>query len=291
VRGIILAGGSGSRLQPLTAVSSKQLLPVYDKPMIYYPLSVLMLTGIREILIISNPEHLDSYRRLLGDGGRLGLRLSYAVQDQPRGLADALVVGRDFIGDEQIALILGDNIFHGHALIKKLTDERARLDGCTLFGCPVADPERYGVADVDERGRIVGIEEKPVKPRSNLAVTGLYFYDNEAADFAVGLKPSDRGELEITDLNRIFVEQGRARLVDMGRGVAWFDTGTHESLLDAGMFVQVLAKRQNIRVACVEEAAYRMGFIDRDQLAALSREFGSQSASGYGRYLAEVAGR
>ncbi|MFF1925563.1 glucose-1-phosphate thymidylyltransferase RfbA [Streptomyces sp. NPDC058221] len=290
MRGIILAGGTGSRLRPITTVSSKQLLPVYDKPMIYYPLSVLMLAGIREILIISNPEHLESYRLLLGDGGQLGIDVTYAAQDQPRGLADAFRVAREFIGDEQVALILGDNIFYGHALTEILRRERARLDGCTLFGYPVSDPERYGVATVDGAGRITSLEEKPARPRSNLAVTGLYLYDNEAADLAAGLEPSARGELEITDLNRIFVDQGRARLIDLGRGSAWFDTGTHDSLMDAGLFVQILAKRQSIRLACVEEVAFRMGFIDAGQLAVLGKALAASSASGYGRYLQELSG-
>ncbi|MCQ4043383.1 glucose-1-phosphate thymidylyltransferase RfbA [Streptantibioticus rubrisoli] len=290
MRGILLAGGSGTRLHPITAVSSKQLLPVYDKPMVYYPLSVLMLAQIREILIISNPEHIESYRQLLGDGSRLGLELSYAVQDRPRGLADALRIGRDFIGDERFALILGDNIFYGNALTETLRRERTRLDGCTLFGYRLADPRRYGVATVDDAGRVTSLEEKPTAPRSNLAVTGMYFYDNEAADLATRLKPSARGELEITDLNRIFVERGKARLVDLGRGCAWFDTGTHESLMDAAMFVQVLAKRQGIRLACIEEVAFRMGFIDEQQLATLGKEFIANSASGYGDYLMELAG-
>ncbi|MEU9478114.1 glucose-1-phosphate thymidylyltransferase RfbA [Streptomyces sp. NPDC048191] len=290
MRGIILAGGTGSRLRPITAVSSKQLLPVYDKPMVYYPLSVLMLAGIREILVISNPEYLDDFRQLLGDGSQLGIDIGYAPQDRPRGLADALRVGRDFIGDEQVALILGDNIFYGHALTEILRRERERLDGCTLFGYPVSDPERYGVATVDDAGRITSLEEKPARPRSNLAVTGLYLYDNEAVELAAELKPSERGELEITDLNRAFVEQGRARLVDLGRGSAWFDTGTHDSLMDASLFVQILAKRQGIRLACVEEVAFRMGFIDAGQLAVLGKGILDASASGYGAYLQDLAG-
>ncbi|GHE51145.1 glucose-1-phosphate thymidylyltransferase [Streptomyces vinaceus] len=288
MRGIILAGGSGTRLRPLTSVHSKQLLPVYDKPMIYYPLSVLMQTGIREILIISTPEHLGAYRSLLGDGGRLGIRLEYAVQDQPKGLAEALLIGREFVGDEQVCLILGDNIFYGHGLPDMLRAEAARLDGCTLFGYPVSDPERYGVATVDEDGTILTLEEKPTAPRSNLAVTGLYLYDNDALDLAAGLAPSARQELEITDLNLRYVEQGRARLVNLGRGSAWFDTGTHDSLLEAATFVQVLEKRQGIRISCVEEVAYRMGYIDAEQLAALGGEL-SPSTS-YGRYVLELAG-
>ena len=288
MRGIILAGGSGTRLRPITTVSSKQLLPVYDKPMVYYPLSVLMLAGIRDILLISNPEHLDTYEQLLGDGSRLGLRIEYAAQDRPRGLADALRVGREFIGDEQIALILGDNIFYGHALAELLGRERDRLEGCTLFGYPVADPERYGVAVTDDDGRIVELEEKPAAPRSNLAVTGLYLYDNEAVEIATRLRPSARGELEITDLNKEFMAQGRARLVNLGRGSAWFDTGTHESLLDAAMFVQILEKRQGIRLACIEEVAYRMGFIDAERLNLLGKEMSASSGSGYGQYLMEL---
>jgi len=290
MRGIILAGGTGSRLRPITVVSSKQLLPVYDKPMVYYPLSVLMLAGIREIMIISNPEYLDDFRQLLGDGGQLGLEICYASQDRPRGVADALRVGREFVGEEQVALILGDNIFYGHALTEILRVEREQLDGCTLFGYPVSDPERYGVATVDDAGRVTSLEEKPDRPRSNLAVTGLYLYDNEAVELAAGLRPGPRGELEITDLNCVFAEQGRARLVDLGRGSAWFDTGTHDSLMDASLFVQILAKRQGIRLACVEEVAFRMGFIDVEQLAVLGKGIPDSSASGYGAYLRDLAG-
>ncbi|MFE3626082.1 glucose-1-phosphate thymidylyltransferase RfbA [Streptomyces goshikiensis] len=288
MRGIILAGGSGTRLRPLTSVHSKQLLPVYDKPMIYYPLSVLMHTGIREILIISTPGHLDVYRSLLGDGGRLGIRLEYAVQDTPNGLAEALLIGREFVGEEQVCLILGDNIFHGHRLPDMLRAEAARLDGCTLFGYPVSDPERYGVATVDDEGTILTLEEKPASPRSNLAVTGLYLYDNDALDHAARLAPSARQELEITDLNLRYVEQGRARLVNLGRGCAWFDTGTHDSLLEASLFVQLLEKRQGIRISCVEEVAYHMGYIDAGQLAVLGTDL-SPSTS-YGRYILELAG-
>ncbi|MEU6862255.1 glucose-1-phosphate thymidylyltransferase RfbA [Streptomyces sp. NPDC046876] len=288
MRGIILAGGSGTRLRPLTSVHSKQLLPVYDKPMIYYPLSVLMQTGIREILIISTPEHLDVYRSLLGDGSQLGIRLEYAVQDRPGGLAEALLIGREFVGDEQVCLILGDNIFYGHRLPDMLRAEAARLDGCTLFGYPVSDPERYGVATVDEDGSILTLEEKPAAPRSNMAVTGLYLYDNDALDQAARLAPSARGELEITDLNNRYVEQGRARLVNLGRGSAWFDTGTHDSLLEASLFVQLLEKRQGIRISCVEEVAYHMGYIDAEQLAVLGK--GLSSSTSYGRYVLELAG-
>ncbi|MFE3606688.1 glucose-1-phosphate thymidylyltransferase RfbA [Streptomyces goshikiensis] len=287
MRGIILAGGSGTRLRPLTSVHSKQLLPVYDKPMIYYPLSVLMQAGITEVLVISAPEHLDSYRALLGDGERLGVSLSYTVQQKPAGIAEALVLGGEFADGEGICLILGDNIFYGHRLPDMLRAEAARLDGCTLFGYPVSDPERYGVATVDEAGTIVTLEEKPTAPRSNLAVTGLYMYDGDAVRRAAELTPSDRGELEITDLNLTYVREDRARLVNLGRGSAWFDTGTHDSLLEAAMFVQVLEKRQGIRISCLEEVAYRMGYIDREQLALLGKEL--SPSSGYGQYVMELA--
>ncbi|MFJ1896763.1 MULTISPECIES: glucose-1-phosphate thymidylyltransferase RfbA [unclassified Streptomyces] len=288
MRGIILAGGSGTRLRPLTSVHSKQLLPVYDKPMIYYPLAVLMQADIREILIISTPNHLDVYRELLGDGSKLGITLEYAVQDEPKGLAQALLIGREFVGEETLCLVLGDNIFYGHRFPDMLRAEAERLDGCTLFGYPVSDPERYGVAELDAGSNIVSLEEKPAHPRSNLAVTGLYMYDNEAIDRAAGLTPSDRGELEITDLNLTFVQEKRARLVNLGRGSAWFDTGTHDSLLEAATFVQLLEKRQGIRISCLEEVAFRMGFIDRDQLALNGIELSSSSS--YGRYVMELAG-
>jgi len=286
MKGIILAGGRGTRLHPVTLAVSKQLLPVYDKPMIYYPLSVLMLAGVREILVISTPEDLPGFRRLLGDGSQWGLRLSYAEQDEPRGLADAFVVGRDFLAGSPVALVLGDNIFHGQGLARLLLAEAGRLDGCTLFGYRVTDPERYGVATLDADGRLVGIEEKPAAPRSNLAITGLYLYDGDVVDVAAGLRPSPRGELEITDVNAHYLERGKARLVDLGRGTAWLDTGTHDSLLAAGQFVQVLEHRQGIRIACVEEVAYRMGFIDVAQLEALADGLGKSS---YGRYVGEVA--
>ncbi|MBO1337168.1 glucose-1-phosphate thymidylyltransferase RfbA [Streptomyces sp. VRA16 Mangrove soil] len=288
MRGIILAGGSGTRLRPLTSVHSKQLLPVYDKPMIYYPLSVLMQTGIREILIISTPEHLDVYRALLGDGSHLGIRLDFAEQVEPKGLAEALLIGSDFVGSEQVCLILGDNIFYGHRLPDMLRAEAARLDGCTLFGYPVSDPERYGVAEVDEDGAILSLEEKPANPRSNLAVTGLYLYDNDALRQAAELTPSARGELEITDLNLRYVDQQRARLVNLGRGSAWFDTGTHDSLLEASLFVQLLEKRQGIRISCLEEVAYHMGYIDAEQLIVLGKTL--SPATSYGRYVLELAG-
>ncbi|WP_030932067.1 glucose-1-phosphate thymidylyltransferase RfbA [Streptomyces sp. NRRL S-646] len=287
MRGIILAGGSGTRLRPLTSVHSKQLLPVYDKPMIYYPLSVLMHTGIREILLISGPEHVDTYRSLLGDGSRLGIHLRYAVQEEPRGIAEALVLGGSFTRGEPVCLILGDNIFYGHRLPELLRREAGHLDGCTLFGYPVSDPERYGVATVDDTGTIVGLTEKPARPASNLAVTGLYMYDGTATERAAALAPSDRGELEITDLNLGYVREGRARLVNLGRGSAWFDTGTHDSLLEAAMFVQVLEKRQGIRISCLEEIAYRMGYVDKERLALLGKEL--SASSGYGRYVMELA--
>lgn len=262
MRGIILAGGQGTRLHPVTRAVSKQLLPVYDKPMIYYPLSVLMTAGIREILLISNPQHVDAYRRLLGSGAELGLELSYLPQDRPRGLADALIVGRDFVGDEQVALILGDNIFYGPHLPELLRAERERLVGCTLFGRTVADPQRFGVAELDSSGRVVSLEEKPRNPRSDLAVVGLYFYDNEAVARAAALAPSERGELEITDLNRTFVDRGEARMVSLGQDCAWFDTGTHDSLLTASLFVRNLRQREGRSIAQLDEVARAMGFVD-----------------------------
>jgi glucose-1-phosphate thymidylyltransferase len=286
MKGIILAGGSGTRLRPLTQVTSKQLLPVFDKPLVYYPLSVLMLAGMREILVITAPRHLRQFRDLLGDGSHLGIRLEYAEQDRPRGLADALVVGREFVGDGPAALILGDNIFHGHDLVPLLREQVAKLDGATLFGYPVSDPERYGVADLDRDGRLVGIDEKPERPRSSLAVTGLYLYDNVALDYAAELMPSARGELEITDLNRRFIQEGRARLVHLGRGTTWLDAGTHESLLEAANYVGVLQRRQGVQIACVEEVAYRMGLLDIGGLTAAIERVGA--ASDYGRYLARV---
>lgn len=289
MRGIILAGGSGSRLHPLTQITSKQLLPVYDKPLVYYPLSVLMLAHISEILIISTPSHIDEFRDLLGDGRRIGIRLEYAEQAEPRGLADALLIGRDFVGDEDVCLILGDNIFYGYDLPGLIQREIEKVDGCTLFGYPVADPERFGVATLDrpDGARVVEIEEKPEKPSGNLAVTGLYLYSNEAVGYADELVPSARGELEITDLNRRFVEQDRARLVRLGRGITWLDTGTPDSLLEAGSFVQMLQKRQGVQVACLEEVAYQAGLIDRDGLERLIDAAGAESE--LGGYLAGIA--
>jgi glucose-1-phosphate thymidylyltransferase len=281
-KGIILAGGHGTRLHPATLVVSKQLLPVYDKPMIYYPLSVLMLAGIRDILIITTPTDAESFRRLLGDGQQWGLRLHYAAQSSPRGLADALIVGAAFIGDDSVALILGDNIFFGQGLAKRLQDVAARRDGATIFAYPVSDPERYGVVELDQARRPLSIEEKPAHPRSRLAVAGLYFYDHDAIAFARALKPSGRGELEITDLNRRYLEQGRLKVEILGRGAAWLDTGTPKALLDAVNFVAVVEARQGLKIACVEEVAWRMGYIDTAQFADLARRL---EKSSYGQYL------
>lgn len=286
MKGIVLAGGAATRLQPITLAVSKQLLPVADKPMIYYPLSVLMLAGIREILLISTPTDLPQYRRLFGDGSQFGVSIQYAAQPEPRGLAQAFTIGARFVGGDQVALVLGDNIFHGHGFSETLTTSAAALDGCVLFAYPVRDPERFGVAETDADGRLIGIEEKPARPKTNLAVTGLYFYDNEVVDVAAGLRPSARGELEITDVNRWYLERGRARLVDLGRGFAWLDTGTSESLLQAAMYVQAIEERQGVRIACLEEVALRMGFIDAESCHALGERL---SASPYGRYVMSVA--
>jgi glucose-1-phosphate thymidylyltransferase len=286
MKGIVLAGGSGTRLHPITQAVSKQLLPVYDKPMIYYPLSALLLAGIREILIISTPVDLPNFRRLLGDGGQFGARFEYAEQPQPNGLAEAFIIGRRFVGDDDAALVLGDNIFYGHGFARMLQAEAAGLDGCVLFGYAVKDPQRYGVGEVDADGRLVSIEEKPTQPRSNRAITGLYFYDNSVLDIARGLTPSARGELEITDVNLAYLKQGRAKLVDLGRGFAWLDTGTHDSLLEAGQFVQVLEHRQGVRIACLEEIALRMGYITADECYALGAKL---AKSGYGEYVMSVA--
>lgn len=286
MKGIVLAGGSGTRLHPITQALSKQLLPVYDKPMIYYPISVLMLAGIQEILIISTPSDLPSFRRLLGSGDQFGLRLSYAAQPSPNGLAEAFLIGEDFIGDETVALVLGDNIFYGQGFSGRMRQEVSSLDGCVLFGYPVKDAQRYGVGETDEHGRLVSIEEKPARPRSNKAITGLYFYDNQVIEIARGLTPSSRGELEITDVNLTYLREGRAKLVDLGRGFAWLDTGTHDSLLEAAQFVQVLEHRTGVRIACLEEVALRMGYIDADQCLALGRKL---AKSGYGSYVMAVA--
>ncbi len=286
MKGIILAGGHGTRLHPITLGVSKQLLPVYDKPMIYYPLSVLMLAGITDIQIISDPGDIPGFQRLLGDGSSLGLRLSYAEQDKPRGLADAFVIGADHIGDEPVALVLGDNIFHGPGFGDMLTECARTVDGCVLFGYPVRDPERYGVGETDERGRLISLEEKPERPRSNLAVTGLYFYDNDVVEIARNLRPSARGELEITDVNRNYLERGRARFEPLGRGFVWLDTGTHDALTEAGQYVQILEHRQGVRIACVEEIAWRMGYIDRDACYRLGLAL---SRSPYGQYVMGIA--
>jgi glucose-1-phosphate thymidylyltransferase len=282
LKGIILAGGSGTRLYPLTRAISKQLLPVYDKPMIYYPLSVLMLAGIRDVLIISTPQDLPLFRRLLGDGSDIGLAFSYAEQAQPNGLAEAFIIGREFVGAEDVCLVLGDNIFYGAGLSELLVDAQRSLEGCVLFAYRVHDPQRYGVVDLDDAGKVLSIEEKPAKPKSNLAVSGLYFYDNEVLEIAANLQPSPRGELEITDVNRIYAERGRARVKVLGRGYAWLDTGTHESMLEASQFVHVLERRQHTSIACIEEIAWRMGFIDSAKLGRLAEAHGKSS---YGDYL------
>lgn len=289
MRGIILAGGTGSRLHPITMGVSKQLVPVYDKPMIYYPLSVLMLAGIRDILIITTPEDNAGFRRLLGDGSEWGLHLSYAEQPRPEGLAQAFIIGADHVGDDSVALVLGDNIFYGHRFsqtLQRAADDVTANGGCVLFGYPVRDPERYGVGERDAGGRLVSIEEKPAKPKSNLAITGLYFYDNDVVSFARELTPSPRGELEITDLNNVYVAQGRASLTDLGRGFAWLDTGTHDSLLEAGEFVKVLEHRQGVRISCLEEIALQRGFLTPDQ--CLERGL-ALSKSPYGQYVIAVA--
>lgn len=281
-KGIILAGGSGTRLYPITRVVSKQLLPIYDKPMIYYPLSVLMLAGIREILVISTPHDLPRFRELLGDGARWGISFDYAEQPRPEGLAQAFIIGRDFVGKDNVCMILGDNIFFGHGLAEKFQQANARTHGATVFGYWVKDPERYGVVTFEESGKPVSIEEKPKQPRSNWAVTGLYFYDNRVLDIAAGLKPSARNELEITDINKAYLEIGDLHVEKMGRGVAWLDTGTHESLLEASTFIETIEKRQGLKVACVEEIAYRMGYIGEAHVRVLAEEM---KMNGYGDYL------
>jgi glucose-1-phosphate thymidylyltransferase len=285
VKGIILAGGSGTRLYPATQVVSKQLLPVYDKPMVYYPLSTLMLAGIRDILVISTPEDTPRFEALLGNGKKWGVRLSYAVQPKPEGLAQAFLVGREFIGKDPVALVLGDNIFYGHELTTLLARGAGRKSGATVFAYPVNDPQRYGVVAFDAQGKAVSIEEKPKQPKSRYAIVGLYFYDNRVVDIASGLRPSARGELEITDVNRAYLERGELDVIAMGRGMAWLDTGTHETLLEAAHFIETIERRQGLKIACPEEIAYRMGFIRADDLRRLAEPL---AKSGYGRYLLRI---
>jgi len=284
-KGIILAGGSGTRLHPVTQAVSKQLMPIYDKPMIYYPLSALMLAGLRDILIISTPQDTPRFQELLGDGAKWGMNLQYAVQPSPDGLAQAFIIGRNFIGDDHAALVLGDNVFYGHELQQLLQSAHARREGATVFAYPVSDPERYGVVEFDTSGRAVSLEEKPKEPRSRYAVTGIYFYDNDVIEIAKNLKPSPRGELEITDLNRVYLERGRMSVELMGRGMAWLDTGTHDSLLEAAQFVQTIERRQGLKVCCPEEIAYRQGFIDAAQVERLAAPL---AKSGYGKYLKDM---
>ena len=281
-KGIVLAGGTGTRLYPITRAISKQLLPVYDKPMVYYPLSVLMLAGIREVLMINTPHEQALFRNLLGDGSQWGMKIEYAEQPRPEGLAQAFLIGREFLGGATSCLVLGDNIFYGHGLTELMARADARIQGATVFGYWVRDPERYGVAEFDAQGRVVGLEEKPMQPKSNYAVTGLYFYDGRACDFAAELKPSERGELEITDLNKRYLDEGSLHLERMGRGYAWLDTGTHESLLQASTYIETIEKRQGLRVCCPEEIAYFNGWIDAGQLRELARPL---AKNGYGHYL------
>ena len=288
MKGIILAGGSGTRLYPITKGISKQLLPLYDKPMIYYPLSVLMLSGIRDILIISNPEYIDNYKRLFGDGSQLGLNIEYKIQKEPKGLAEAFIIGENFIEDKDVCLVLGDNIFYGHDIIDlfKNSIENVKKENCaTVFGYYVNDPERYGVVEFDKEGKVISIEEKPKNPKSNYAVVGLYFYPNDVVEKAKKVTPSDRGELEITSINEMYLREGRLKVELLGRGYAWFDTGTHDSLLDAGNFIRTIEKRQGLKIACIEEIAYKNGWINKEQILELIKPL---KKTGYGEYLLKI---
>lgn len=285
MKGIILAGGSGTRLYPITKATSKQLVPIYDKPMIYYPLSVLMLAGIKDILLISTPEYVGQFEELFGDGHEIGLNIRYAIQEEPRGLADAFIVGADFIGDDAVALVLGDNIFYGAGLSEKLQEAALKTSGATVFGYQVKDPERFGVVEFDKDGKALSIVEKPKQPKSNYAVTGLYFYDNDVVEIAANVKPSERGEIEISDINQAYLERGDLDVQVMGRGYAWLDTGTHDSLLEASSFIATIQKQQNLKVASLEEIAYRMGYIDIAQLEKLAQPL---KKNDYGQYLLRI---
>ena len=286
MKGIILAGGSGTRLYPITKGISKQLIPVYDKPMIYYPLSTLMLAGITDILVISTPEYTPLFEQLLGDGSDIGISLTYKVQEKPNGLAEAFILGADFIGDDSVCLILGDNIYYGSGLSKLVQEAAQKIDGATVFGYHVNDPERFGVVDFDSNMKALSIEEKPENPKSNYAVTGLYFYDNTVVEKAKNLKPSDRGELEITDINKLYLDEGKLDVKLMGRGYAWLDTGTHDSMMEAASFIATIQKRQNLKVACLEEIAYRMGYISKEKLVELAQPM---KKNDYGQYLLRLA--